>query len=551
MTGNLKMIKNSKLRSLLTKGPKYREKERVNWKKVQSCINSGIDDYVNSWAKYENVDIKVLNEWTITLKDSVKKKIERIIKYKKLRGFNFPICLKTLNRTDVKSNLRDLHKNFVLVPTDKAQNNISIICKKFYVDSLLKEVSFSLDSLESKNDGTYITVDDSLDNIITKHIEDVKQWNGVITEKQKQLPFLYWIPKMHKNPSKKRFIAASSSCTTKSTSAMITLCLKLIQKAHQVYCNRIKAYTGFNFMWIIQNSLELQEALQKKARNLATYDFSTLYTSIPHDKLKEKLSQVIIKAFKGMNKKFIKLYNKYAKWSNKKSQNTLDCDTLIKMINWLIDNTYVTIGSSVFKQAIGIPMGTDCAPFLANLFLYSYEFDFLNDTLKQKDLSTLYKFNKCYRYIDDLLAVNNDKTLNDFKGRIYPPELELTCEDKSDQKVNYLDLHLEIKNQCIQYRLYDKRDNFGFSIVNFPDLSGNIPTNQSYGVFISQLIRYARCCQNFVDFKERTSALISRLLKQNFQLVKLRRTFNKFSSKYSHLLKKYKELRTYDLSALL
>ena len=138
----------------------------------------------------------------------------------------------------------------------------------------------------------------------------------------------------------------------------------------------------------------------------------------------------------------------------------------------------------------------DCAPYLANLFLYSYEFDFLNDTLKQKDLSTLYKFNKCYRYIDDLLAVNNDKTLDDFKGRIYPPELQLNCEDKNDQEVNYLDLHLEIKNKCIQYRLYDKRDNFGFSIVNFPDLSGNIPTSQSYGVFISQLIRYSRCCQN-------------------------------------------------------
>ena len=66
--------------------------------------------------------------------------------------------------------------------------------------------------------------------------------------------------------------------------------------------------------------------------------------------------------------------------------------------DWLIDNTFVTIGSSVFKQA-SIPMGTDCAPYLANLFLYSYEFDFLNDTLKQKDFDTLYKFSKCHRYM--------------------------------------------------------------------------------------------------------------------------------------------------------
>ena len=117
---------------------------------------------------------------------------------------------------------------------------------------------------------------------------------------------------------------------------------------------------------------------------------------------------------------------------------------LIEMINWLIDNTFVTIGTSLFKQVIGIPMGTDCAPYLANLFLFAYEFEFLNDTLKQKDFSTLYKFNKCHRYIDDLLAVNNDGILNDFKGRIYPPELQLTCEDKSNQEVNYSDLHWKL-----------------------------------------------------------------------------------------------------------
>ena len=221
------------------------------------------------------------------------------------------------------------------------------------------------------------------------------------------------------------------------------------------------------------------------------------------------------------------------------------------MIDWLIDNTYVTIGNSVFQQVIGIPMGTDCAPYLANLFLYAYEFEFLNSVLKEKDFATLYKFNKCHRYIDDLLAVNNDGVLEETKSRIYPPELKLTCEDKNDQEVNYLDLWLKIKDSSIQYRLFDKRDNFGFPIVNFPDLSGNIPTSQSYGVFISQLVRYARCCQKFVDFKERTSSLVKRLCNQGFQFVKLCHSFNKFSRKYSHLLRKYKgEFLIHDLNIL-
>ena len=254
-----------------------------------------------------------------------------------------------------------------------------------------------------------------------------------------------------------------------------------------------------------------------------------------------------------MNKKFINVTNYSVRWSNRESRQgtSLTCHKLLDMINWLIDNTFVTIGYSVFQQVIGIPMGTDCAPYLANLFLFAYEFEFLNDTLKQKDFSTLYKFQKCYRYIDDLLAINNDGYVNDFKTRIYPPELQLNCEDKNDQEVTYLDLHLEIKNASIQYRLFDKRDNFKFSIVNFPNLSGNIPTNQSYGVFISQLVRYARCCQKFVDFQKRTQSLVQRLLKQHFKLTKLCSTFNKFCSKYSRLLKHYKKFRLYDLNALL
>jgi hypothetical protein len=84
MTGNLGIITNSKLRSLLSKGPKYRETERLNWDKVQSCINNGIDECAGNWAQSENVDIKVLSEWKSKLKDLVKKKITKITQVKNL-----------------------------------------------------------------------------------------------------------------------------------------------------------------------------------------------------------------------------------------------------------------------------------------------------------------------------------------------------------------------------------------------------------------------------------------------------------------------------------
>ena len=121
---------------------------------------------------------------------------------------------------------------------------------------------------------------------------------------------------------------------------------------------------------------------------------------------------------------------------------------------------------------------------------------------------------------------------------VYPPELSLTSDDATEQ-ANYLDLSIAIKNGKIHTSLFDKRDAFEFTIVNFPDLSGNIPRKQSYGVFVSQLIRYCRCCQDLEDFRNRTRKLVDRLVRQNFSLYQLARTFEKFAESNYELLFKY------------
>lgn len=366
-----------------------------------------------------------------------------------------------------------------------------------------------------------------------------------------------WTPKMHKSPPKQRFIAVSNCCTTKPLSSRITQCLKLVQQSHTNYCNTIESYTGYNFMWIINNSIEVHKHLDhpyRSLRNLATYDFSTLYTSIPHEKLKSQLKWVIEKAFNG-KPKYIKIKNytkikndknnKNISWSN--SFNSTDSfftsKDLISSINFLIDNTYVTIGDTLCRQVVGIPMGTDCAPFLANLFLFSYEFNWLNTKLKEKKWDTLNKFKRTCRYIDDLFTINNDKYLKIYQKEIYPPELSLTTDEKTDQMANYLDLHIEIINNNLNYTIYDKRDTFSFPIINFPNLSGNIPTAQSYGVFTAQLVRYARGNKKLCDFKSRTLRLVGKLLTQNgFKLARIKRTYLKFLNTHATLLKKYKNM---------
>src|SRR5579872_3318557 len=94
-----------------------------------------------------------------------------------------------------------------------------------------------------------------------------------IEEKKQQLPILLWIPKMHKRPSKQRFIAASHCCTTKPISALITKCLKLVQHAHKIYCDRIKSFTGFNFFWIIDNSMEVHNYSKTLPKQTSKCDY--------------------------------------------------------------------------------------------------------------------------------------------------------------------------------------------------------------------------------------------------------------------------------------
>ena len=88
-------------------------------------------------------------------------------------------------------------------------------------------------------------------------------------------------------------------------------------------------------------------------------------------------------------------------------------------------------------------------------------------------------------------------------------------------------------------KLYDKCDDFDFHIVNFPFLLSNIPSDPSYGVYISQLKRYARCCSYFDDFRYHHKLLVDRLLSQDYEVKRLRNSFEKFHGRYPDLIGKY------------
>ena len=142
-------------------------------------------------------------------------------------------------------------------------------------------------------------------------------------------------------------------------------------------------------------------------------------------------------------------------------------------------------------QVVGIPMGTNCAPLVADLFLFCYERDFMLSLSEDNQSGVIEAFNSTSRYLDDLLNIDNN-FFDSMVNRIYPSELQLNKANVSDAEASFLDLHLSISDGFVKTKIYDKRDDFDLDIVNFPFLDGDVFRSASYGVYISQLIRFAR-----------------------------------------------------------
>ena len=199
-----------------------------------------------------------------------------------------------------------------------------------------------------------------------------------IKEKQDRLPTLYWLPKLQKRPYKSRFIANSSSCTTTVLSKLLTSCLTAVKQHWIRYYDTVYERHGINYFWSIKNSNDVPNKFKSKtfqSSKLSSYDFSTLYTTLSHHLIKDKLIDLINRTFIRENTQYLAcneecafftsdVYNNHNLWLWQKV-----CDALV----YLLDNIFIRFGTKLYRQTIGIPMGTNCAPLVADLFLFCYE----------------------------------------------------------------------------------------------------------------------------------------------------------------------------------
>ena len=433
-----------------------------------------------------------------------------------------------------------------MVPIDKAANNIAFICKSFYIKRILDEVGIS--DLPSN---TYKFCNIDVQNVIDDNIQICEKFGLQVEEGSKKLPIIYWMPKMHKNPSGTRFIVASSKCSTKPLSKTISYIFKLIFEQIQNFHLKSKFYTNTNYFWVVKNSFPVIEKLnkinnRKGAKCISTFDFSTLYTKIEHSSLINNLNEIIDFTFQGGMKKFIGIKGKHAFWSPNNSNTNFSKVDIKLAIKHLIRNCYFTVGNNVFIQTIGIPMGIDPAPFWANLYLYKFEYRFMK-SFGSSDV-TARKFHGCSRFIDDLVCLNDGNKFSNSFEEIYPSDLELKCEH-SGNHATFLDLDIKIEDDKFVYKLYDKRDEFPFFVVRMPDRRSNIPSYIFYGTIRSEIIRIARSTLLLDDFVPRVGALFKRMINQGADKLKMLQqytracvnhslSFDKFASSSDYIIER-------------
>ena len=144
-----------------------------------------------------------------------------------------------------------------------------------------------------------------------------------------------------------------------------------------------------------------------------------------------------------------------------------------------------------------------------------YEYDYISELVRNNDITATH-LSRMFRYQDDCIVFNDEGDFNEHFILMYPSEMILKCTNISPAKTTFLDLTISVYRGKYKHTSYDKRKDFGFDIINYPNLNGNIPKGQSYGVFISQLVRFTTINDNETNFSKDTKNMVAKLINQGF-----------------------------------
>ena len=237
--------------------------------------------------------------------------------------------------------------------------------------------------------------------------------------------------------------------------------MKCIKNHFKIYCKVIQKRTGISYYWSIDNSYEFINKIAdiKTVHSIKTFDFSTLSINLPLDVIYDSLRSLIIKMF--VNSKsvaiMVNFYSKRVFRSNRSNyagyrEHTIN--TLLKALGLILFNTYIQSNGSIFKQILGIPMGGNASPFIADLYLSWCEYCYMTKAVKTDyTLAKLLSYN-C-RYLDDICTIHL-QNFGDIVKDIYDNTLLLEGSACCYKRDTFLKLHIRLVGHKFITGIYHK-----------------------------------------------------------------------------------------------
>ena len=440
----------------------------------------------------------------------------------------------------------------MIAPVDKVAGNYSFCCKRLYAHTLRTELG--------AQDGAYREVghgQPAVEEIIQAHrrfLAPLSLWN----KNNAHLPFVYSSLKLHKKPISFRFIASCGKCTTTSLSKLLSNVLNFLLDEIRKMDDEVIDDTGVRRLFVVKGYEEVMKFFSKwsahQFQSVQTGDFSTMYTTIPHDDLKDIIAGVFETVWnykkrvdpdvEDREKLFLKCSGREVEWKyvrvagpgtthHSSNMHVMSQKNVLDLLYWQIDNVYLANGDGLYRQVGGIPIGTNDGPGLANMFLYGYESRYIN----RLDEEEGEQFQLSFRLIDDTLSMDNldawSKAVSApyHLGGMYPVELVYNDTSISNREANFLGVKIRIvRCGVLETNVYDKRREFKFRIQRYPHMLSFIPDKIPYGVFVGLLHRCYRICSTPYLFSENVRLLFQTFVTNGCHLPRLFRLLRVFLS---------------------
>ena len=530
VTCNTAVLEHTDLVELFDKGAKFRSPDNINTSDAKMEIIHAKNKLIDRIIRKKPQSKHLLYELSATWNNNIEKEFFRYDNLKPTpTSGNYNRYDTILKTQPIKKLFEDIQRTMVITTTDKASQNFSFICKKFYL-AKIKEI------LEDPS-GTYQMSTFNPDSC-TDHIKnDIKNLNLDIKTGE-DLPFIHILPKYHKTPLDFRTIIASKKSVIKPLSIAITIALTHIMHSLKSFCKYLENSSGINCYWIIDNHLPILNRLNglskvNKAESIFTYDFQNMYTKLLHCDIIDSLRDVIHIGYGRYQHLYIG--DRYASWTDKKNYLKVTKQQLLDMIIVLLNNLFFQFGNNVFRQIVGIPMGTNCAPLLANLTLFRYEYRYITRKLKLGDYEHCKLLSDTFRYMDDLSSINDRGTFQTCYKDIYPASLTLKKINSDPCHAEVLDIDIRIVNNKFITTLFKKQFNLNFRTKASPDIMSCISNNCKYNFLLGGLFRIKTICSDTKDIEVQCKKIIDELISNGYNRYKLAAKLQKFMAKHPTL----------------